>query len=107
MYTHRLVAMLFVDGRTKQKDIVNHKDRNRYNNYYKNLEWTDLKGNSAHSMGKKVKQIDIKTNKVINIYNTLMGAIRSLCLLPSDVSSISRCCKGGRNTAYGYKWEYV
>lgn len=46
---HRLVAWEFCkkpDG----CDIVNHIDANVQNNYYKNLEWTTVKGNTQHAI---------------------------------------------------------
>lgn len=45
---HRLVAELFCD-KPPACDIVNHLDQNGLNNYYKNLEWTDHKGNNRVS----------------------------------------------------------
>lgn len=45
---HRLVAecfVPFVDGKTQ----VNHKDTNKLNNYYKNLEWCTTNENSSHA----------------------------------------------------------
>ncbi len=62
MYIHRLVALLFVDGRSVNKNVVNHLDRNPQNNYYKNLEWTSYRGNAIHAMGKKINQIETETN---------------------------------------------
>lgn len=41
---HKLVAEYFVDGYFEGA-IVNHKDGNSLNNYYKNLEWTTQKYN--------------------------------------------------------------
>ena len=47
-FIHRLVAEHFI---TKPNgcDVVNHLDCNPHNNYSNNLEWTTLKGNSAHT----------------------------------------------------------
>ena len=42
---HRLVALAFCTQR-KGKDIVNHLDSDPANNHYKNLEWTDSRGNT-------------------------------------------------------------
>lgn len=44
-FVHRLVALAFVDGRTKEFDEVDHKDTNKENNKWYNLKWTDRKGN--------------------------------------------------------------
>lgn len=44
-FVHRLVALAFVDGRTKELNEVDHKDANKENNKWYNLKWTDRKGN--------------------------------------------------------------
>ena len=53
---------------------------------------------------KKVAQIDIETNKIIKIYNSIKEAAEELNL---DRGSISKCCHGLRKTVGGYKWEFV
>lgn len=44
---HRLVAMMFVEGYQNGLE-VNHKDLNKTNNVYTNLEWTTRKYNQKH-----------------------------------------------------------
>lgn len=44
---HRLVAMAFLPN-PKNKEFVNHKDRNRRNNTLPNLEWCTPQENSNH-----------------------------------------------------------
>lgn len=46
---HRLVADAFVEGRSKRRTIVNHKDGDKGNNHYKNLEWCTPSENSRHA----------------------------------------------------------
>src|SRR5690606_39581867 len=47
---HRLVAMAFVpNDDPESKIVINHKDGNKKNNYYKNLEWCDVRYNTIHS----------------------------------------------------------
>jgi len=45
---HRLVAVAFCENKYK-KDIVNHKDGNKLNNNYKNLEWVTRTENAVHA----------------------------------------------------------
>lgn len=46
-YVHQLVATQYVPGYEKGL-IVNHKDGNKLNNHYSNLEWVSLKENCLH-----------------------------------------------------------
>lgn len=104
---NRLVALYFVKNLNKKFNIVNHIDENKLNNYYKNLEWTDIKGNTNHSKHKwmnKVQQIDKNTNKVIKIYDSYTEAGIAMGNIEKR-SMISKVCKGKGKTAYGYKWK--
>ena len=47
---HRLIAELFVSGRTTERNIVNHKDTNKLNNKSNNLEWTTHQENVDHAV---------------------------------------------------------
>lgn len=58
---HRMVAIAWVTN-PKKLPSVNHKDRKRWNNYYKNLEWcTDRENTSYHylSLNKTSKYIGV------------------------------------------------
>lgn len=101
---NRLVAITFIDN-PNNYPVVNHIDENKLNDNVENLEWCTYSQNSAHSLGKKINQIDIETNKVINTFNSISDAQRFLgekCRM-----NISEVCRGLRNKAYGYKWSYV
>lgn len=46
---HKLVAIHFIKNNDKLP-IINHKDINKLNNFYKNLEWCTHSDNSKHSV---------------------------------------------------------
>lgn len=52
---------------------------------------------------KKVIQFDLSGNK-IKVWNRIMDVQRALGY---NNTAISRCCRGGRPTAYGYVWRYA
>ena len=58
---HRLVADKFVKGRTKKRGVVNHKDENKWNNCFRNLEWVTSQENTIYSIEYK------KNKKLVNI----------------------------------------
>lgn len=57
VYAHRLVAELFLEN-PNDYPYVHHKDENKLNNHYSNLEWVSPKLNSFyHNMVKEKKEI--------------------------------------------------
>lgn len=68
--------------------------------YYKGNKGTT----QIQSDSKKVAKIDINTNQIIKIYDTIALAAReNNC----DNSAISKVCRKERNKCGGFKWEYV
>ena len=49
MAIHRMVAMLFIPNSESEKNVVNHKDGNSFNNHYTNLEWVTQQENCQHA----------------------------------------------------------
>lgn len=124
-FIHRLVAEAFVPKKDGN-DIVNHLDSNYLNNRADNLEWTTHTGNTRHAMNKgrfdksfamtldkfradrESKQTpvigtNVKTGKKI-FFSTMQEAGRHFNNRAGD---ICKCCKGIRQTAQGYRWEYA
>lgn len=74
---HRLVAMVYVPN-PENKPVVHHKDGNKLNNHYTNLEWVTFSENTKHafdaglavnakgvedSQSKPIKMTDISTGE--------------------------------------------
>lgn len=76
---HRLVAMAYLEN-PNNYEIVNHKDGNKHNNYYQNLEWCDIQYNTAYSYHVLHQKGNITTNKSCNLYqgNVLLGSFKSI-----------------------------
>lgn len=111
---HQLVATYFVpnpDGRPQ----INHKDGNRLNNYYKNLEWSTQEENVLHSyfiLGKQfykqkpIAQMD-KDGHVIKIFNSINDIQRQMNLKSNfGIWSVLNDGKS-QKIAYGFKWKYA
>lgn len=116
---HRLVAMSFIDNPENKSD-VNHKDKNCLNNNANNLEWMTRKENNIHrcknaiittNKNKIVNRIDIKSNVILETYNSIEDA--ALWLVSNNLTknthngrnSIGNCISGLSKTAYNFKWK--
>lgn len=58
---HRLVAEAFVPN-PNNYSIINHKDENKTNNYYKNLEWCTVSYNNSY--GERLKNVSESHSKL-------------------------------------------
>lgn len=116
---NRLVAIAFLPNPNGYK-VVNHKDENKTNNTVENLEWCDHKYNvnfgtgvqrmkenhiNHQSLSKRVAQFSLD-GILIKVYPSAHEAERALNKKFAQVD-ICLCCRGGRNSAYGYKWQYI
>jgi hypothetical protein len=115
---HRLVAIAFVAG-DRSLD-VNHKDMNKANNHWTNLEWVTHAQNIRHGMHNhptwlnrirsKAKSrsrpvISTDANGIENKYESINGAGRSLGL-PNRAANIHHAVERG-SIAYGCSWRYA
>jgi HNH endonuclease/NUMOD1 domain len=107
---HRLIGKFFLkDGEKYFYDenfVVNHKDKNKHNNHIDNLEWISQHQNIIHGNGKKVAKISKETNEVIEEFDSITNALKSLNLI-SKSHCITDVCEGKQNFAYGFKWKYI
>lgn len=104
---HRLVAEAFIPNPNKLPQI-NHKDENRLNNNYKNLEWSTplhnliysdviRKGNEAH----RRKVLCITTGEIFNSFKEIEDKYGL------SHSNLVACCTGRRKQCGGKEWKYI
>lgn len=114
-YIHRLVAMLFISNPENKKE-VNHKDGNKSNNDYSNLEWSTRLENEAHAWSTGLKTNKNEGNKrskpviQMSLDGTFIKEWPSISELSRQfgyaTGHISKCCKGKFSSMYGFKWAY-
>ncbi len=107
---HRLIASAFIPN-PHNFPQVNHKDENKKNNNVENLEWCDSKYNNSY--GTRLQRYS-ETMGIRVVQSTLDGDFVKLWKSASEAGrngytreNISKCCRGERETADGYKWKYV
>lgn len=106
MYVHRLVAKYFLI-KENGKEYINHKDGNKSNNFFLNLEYCTIYENNIHAINnnlrkiKKIIQKDINGN-YIKKWNSMKEIQQNLGY---DKANICLSCKKGK-VRYGYYWEY-
>jgi len=118
---HRIIAKHFILN-PDSKPCVNHKDGDKTNNFFENLEWCTYGENKSHSFKvlgerhwlkdkfgedcpyhKKVDMLDLTTNEVIKTFYGLQEASRKTGAGQGNIWSV---CNGKRPHAKGFGWRY-
>lgn len=93
---HRIICRLFVEN-PHNYNIVNHKDGNKKNNHYTNLEWCTIKMNVNHALdnnfrdtarGTRIKHAILNDNLVVEIFK-----LKSKCLFNEDIGDMLNVSK--------------
>ena len=115
---HRLVAETFVEN-PDNLPCVNHKDENKLNCNYSNLEWCSITYNNSYGnrtkkvadkltnradQSQKIIQMDLEGNFICE-FASASEASRSIGGNRTKSSNILRACDGKLTQAYGYKWK--
>lgn len=106
---HRLVAEVFIPYDESSDGIVMHKDDNPRNNCVENLKWGTFAQNNrdAYISGLKKRAVSVRCRETGEIFATSRDAAIKMFGIPRRGDHIAQVCRGERNIAYGYHWEYV
>ena len=105
---HRLVCGVFSNRRRNDLQ-VNHKDGNKENNTFENLEYATNSGNSIHayntglnSSRKEVDQLSME-GKFIALFTSMREAENKTGVHRNRISDV---CRGTAVSTGGFKWRY-
>lgn len=111
---HRLVAKYFVQN-PNNFDFVNHKDEDKSNNIFTNLEWcsssynrtygsTETRRTSTLAHKFSIGQYSLD-GELLNVYPNARNAARALGKSNSASTSIMNCVNGRSKSSYGFIWR--
>jgi hypothetical protein len=114
-YVHRIVATAFISN-IDNKPQVNHKDGERNNNNYENLEWATESENMFHSykeLGRescvKKGEFNHKNKKILCINNGIIYYSTNEAGKQTNVhpSNVSKVCRGILENCKNIKFKYI
>lgn len=109
---HSLIGEAFIPNPNNYSEI-DHINTIRTDNRVENLKWTDRQGNCNNETTiqhynemnerkkKKVYQYTLD-GELIDVYPSIHAVENN----SYNCKNVSKCCRGLRNTAYGYKWYF-
>ena len=103
---HRAVAFFFVPGRTSERKWVNHKDENKLNPHYLNLEWVTPTENANHSIHKREKPVDQFSGDG-HFIKRFKSAIEAAKEIGCCNTSVSGACLTEKGTIFGFIWRFA
>jgi hypothetical protein len=109
---HRVVAEAFIGQSPHPKYTVNHKDGNKLNNHYTNLEWISHTDNVNHwiysdnGLGVKLHPIEVHTKdgEYVGVYSSKSKAANELGIHKSTVTEV---VKGRLKSTGGYIFKEI
>ncbi|HFI4796497.1 TPA: NUMOD4 domain-containing protein [Elizabethkingia anophelis] len=103
VFVHRIVAFAFIDN-PQNKETVNHKDGNKLNNHFSNLEWNTIEENNKHAIENKLLKINENCNTA-KLSNNQVYEILYLISLKTPTSFLVKKYNVTDNTIYQIKME--
>lgn len=95
---HKLVALLWLGERPQDKPTVNHKDGNKLNNHYTNLEYASYYENNKHARDNNLNNISLSNKNRWNNSEFRKKTSKNI----SEGIIKSGCNKGKNNNRFRY-----
>lgn len=95
---HRLVALLWLGEEPEDKPTINHKDGNKLNNHYTNLEYTSYYENNKHARDNNLNNVSLSNKKRWNDLKFREEVSKHI----SEGIIKSECNKGKNNNRFRY-----
>ena len=105
-YVHRLVAETFISN-PEQKSEINHKDGDKNNNNYRNLEWVTKSENAKHAFAFGLKISRGTPIMIIETGETFISQAECARHINGIQGNIALCLSNKRHSHRGYHFKYL